>query len=143
MLTKSEILRLLVAYARMRDQELVEDDQVLSLEVCFPKDRERIRKIMKLLVPLRDSFRYTESPEFLGAVAGKSEAVRQMKMKLASDPVRRKEAQDRFDRTLRDLLLSDEVLSLTPAPAHGTLREIAELVRGLSNPDDNEGQAVH
>ena len=143
MLTKSEVLKLLVAYARMRDQQLVENDQILSAEVCLPEDRPRLGRIMALLVSLRDSFSYTESPEFLESIAGKSEALRQMNEKLASGPVKRREAEDRFDRALRALLLSDEVFRLTPAVAHATLREIAELASSLSNPDDNEGQTVH
>lgn len=142
MLSKSEVLQLLVVYARMRDQQLVENDQVLSADVCLPEDRRRLRRIMALLVPLRDSFRYEDSPDFQESVAGKSEALKRMKEKLASDPLKRREAESRFDRALRDLLSSDEAFRLTPTAAHPTLREIAELASGLAKTDDNQRETV-
>jgi hypothetical protein len=135
MLTKREVLQLFVALARMNDADVVSRDEGLPNEVCSPTDRPIVREIRAHILPLRQSFEYTRSPEFRSSVAGKSAAFQGMQEKLARDPIKRQSQGERFDKALENVLNSDEAFELLPEEQHGVVLRIRALTQRLGNPD--------
>jgi hypothetical protein len=135
MLSKHEVLQLLVALARMNDAAVMSRDEGLSNEVCSSTDRSIVRELRAYILPLRQSFDYTRSPEFRSSVAGKSAAFQGMQQKLAGDPVKRQSQVERFDKALERVLDSDEAFQLLPEEQHGVLLRVRALARTLGNPD--------
>lgn len=125
MLSKRAVLKLIIALVRMNDAQVLSGDAGLTPEVCLPEDRDTVRDVRALLIPLRRGFDYTQSPEFLDGVSGKPANVRAMHEKLANDPVKRQGYQKRFDQALETLPDSDEVFSLVPRADHPIIREVA------------------
>lgn len=133
MLSKADLLKLLVALIRMSDSHVLSTDEGLPAEVCAPGDRDKVRHLRGLLIPIRRFFDYTESPEFLESIEGKSDTASALRRKLASDPVKKKEQLARLDRSLESLLTSSDAFRLVRARDHGTLQEIQRILSSLSN----------
>ena len=119
----------------MNDADLASRDEGLPNEVCLPADRSIVRELRAYILPLRQSFEYTRSPEFRSSVAGKSAALQGMQEKLARDPVRRQGQVERFDKALESVLNSDEAFELLPEEQHGVLLRVRALAQSLGNPD--------
>src|SRR5512145_1385990 len=116
MLSKAGLLRFLMDLAAVNDLDLVEDDALLSVEVCAESDRAAVREAAQILRFLRREFSYTLSPEFEASVVGRSAAYAAMRAKLVSEPTKRAALRRRFDETLSNLPSSDEVFQLLPLP---------------------------
>ena len=135
MLTKCELLNLLVAWSCMGDADLADDDACLSGEVCSPDDRERVRRAARLVDLLRRRFRYVESPRFLREVAGKSPAYAAMRRKLQDEPAKRPEHLLSFNASLNAMLTSREAYDFVPAERHAELDALRDVLGQVGNPN--------
>jgi hypothetical protein len=133
-LSRAELLKLLVALIRMNDSQVLSTDEGLPPDVSAPEDRKKVRDLRGLLIAIRRFFDYTESPEFLESIEGKSDAVGAMRRKLASHPMRKKEYLDRLDTALESLLTSRDAYRLVAAKRHGDVDGIRRILSSLSNP---------
>jgi hypothetical protein len=134
-LTKQELLKMLIFFIRVSDEHMVWQDKTLTNELCVPDDRQTIGEITGLLKSVTNSFRYIDSPEFKNEVANKSAAYRSAKSKFAAEPVKKQRDRERLEKALENLLDSQEAFQLLPVNQHQTLKEIKALVFTLSNPD--------
>ena len=135
MLTKSQLIKLLVDVTAVNDLPVLDEDRNLPTEVCVREDRQTVRRMVKIVAGLLREFEYEKSPEFEEAVAGKSHAVVTMKRRLASDPKKRSDYRRQMEEALGNVLTNDAVYSLVPKGQHYALRDLADLARGLRNPD--------
>jgi hypothetical protein len=135
MLTKHQLLKLLVDVAAANDVAILAEDRNLPPEICKPSDRATIRGMAKIVQELSQSFDYSLSPEFQKDTEGKSASVVAMKRRFAADPVKRAELRRRFEGALGEILSGDEILRLLPVDKHRAVRNIIELAAGLGNAD--------
>ena len=91
--------------------------------------------MMALIEGLRKTFHYPDAPEFLESTQGKSEAFKEMRVRLASDPVKRADSMKRLDVALEELLTSTDAYTLVPQRKHPELAELESIARALSNSD--------
>src|SRR3954466_7050287 len=135
LLTKSQLIKLLVDVAAVNDVVILNEDRNLPAEVCAPEDRATVRRMAAVMMDLLRTFDYERSTEFGDAIAGKSSAVVAMKRRLASAPVRRAEQRRRFEAALGDMLSGTTVYSLAPREGHEGIRNLIDLAGRLRNPD--------
>lgn len=136
MLTKSQLMRLLVDLAAVNDVALLDEDRALPPEVCGSEDRQTVRRMARIIADVLRRYDYERSPEFEEAVAGRSSAVVAMKRRLTSDPVKRAEHRRRLEGALGEVLTSDAaVYLLVPKEQHGAIRSLIELAGLLRNLD--------
>ena len=135
MLTKAELVELLVAWSSMGDVDLVDEDACLSAEVCHPADRPRVRRAARLLHNVRGRFSYVESPRFLQEVAGKSDAYCAMRKNLEDQPIKRRQHRSSFNAALASILSSREVFELVPPDRHPELDSLVDELQHCRNPD--------
>ena len=135
MTSKSGVIHFVMGMIETGDADLLEQNSILSLQICNSEDRPTVREIARLLKSLHDDFDYTKSPEFLTAIAGKSDAYQAMKMRLVSQPAHETENQVHFNLALHNLLASREAFELVPENRHADLTKVIELAESLSNPD--------
>ncbi len=134
MLTKQELVQLLVGWSRTNDVHLSDDDGCLTIEVCRPADRETLRSAVRIIHALRQGFSYLESPVFQRSVAGRSVSFSQMKRRLEDDPTRRAIHASALDGALTVILTSREAYDLVPNGRHVELDTLVKLLRSMSNP---------
>jgi hypothetical protein len=135
MLSKGELVTLLVAWSSMNDADLVDDDACLSVEVCHQSDRAAVRRAARLVDHLRKRFSYVESPRFLHTLAGKSDSYAAMRRKLEDQPTKRVVHLASFNAALRSVLSSRDAYDLVPAERHAELDALADVLRRVGNPD--------
>ena len=136
MLTKVELVTLLVAWSSMNDMGLADEDTSLSAEICSPVDRAPVRRAARLVDHLRKRFSYVESPLFVRELQGKSAAYATMRKKLEDEPTRRAAHLQSFTSALRSILSSREAYDLVPTERHTELAALAGLLRQVGNPDE-------
>lgn len=138
MLSKHDLLTLLVAWSSMNDARLAEEDACLSIEVCSPEDRPAVRRAARLIDHLRQRFSYVESPMFRREVQDKSEAYVTMRRRLESEPTKRAAHLQSFTSALRCILSSRDAYDLVPTERHPELDALGSLLHQLANPDASE-----
>ncbi len=134
MLTKSQLMKVLVDIATVNDVSVLDEERNLPIEICAPEDRQTVRRMAALMADLLRAFVYESSLEFERSVAGKSSAVVAMKRRLASDPVKRSEQQRRLECALGEILSNDDAYALVTKEDHGSIRSLVELASRLRNP---------
>ena len=137
-MSKAELLTLLVAWSRMNDAALADDDACLSIEVCDPKDRPEVRRAALLIDHLRNRFSYLDSPRFHREIDGKSASYVSMRERLENAPTKRAAHLDMFTSALGSVLLSRDVYDLVPEERHAELDALANIFRQVANPDDGQ-----
>jgi hypothetical protein len=135
MIRKTQLVALLVDLAATSDIEALDDDRVLSEEVCVPRDRHVVRHAGKILARLRGRFSYVNSPAFYRLVQGRTPRVAAMQRRLEEAPARKVDRLEELDSALRGLLHSRVVYDLLDADASEDLRAIEAILKGLANPD--------
>ena len=136
MLTKRQLLDMLVGLTRANDISLVDDPKVMTREVCLEGDLPLVRLMATITSELYTTFNYANSPEFLRSVSGKTEAVRAMRLKSIT-PQRRTEMQKRFGDALVQIMESDEILDLVESSRHERIKELRALLLEVFNPSDS------
>jgi len=135
MLTKEEIIKMLVGLEATNDLDLVNDDKVLSIAVCSKSDRAKVKQMASLLSELFLSFNYEKSPEFQKSILGKSTKYREMKLRLISDPTKTKN----YKRRLADAFINfntKELGELIKTGEHEKVKLIYSIMEEISNPSD-------
>ena len=70
MLSRAEMLTMLVGLKEVNDLDLVEGDSVLNVS-CTESDKSTVRAMASLIDQIYDDFDYEVSPEFLDKTGGK------------------------------------------------------------------------
>ena len=135
MLSKAELLGLLVAWSRMGDASLAEVDESLSVEVCVAEERPAVRRAASLVDHVRKRFSYAESPRFGAALNGKSGSCRAMRTRLEGEPAKRAARLAELDAALESVLSNREAYDLVAAEQHPELDALVATLRRLGNPD--------
>lgn len=133
MLTRSQLMKLLVDVASVNDVQVLDEDRNLPIEICAPEDRQTVRRMVATMADVLRAFDYERSPEFEDAVAGKSSAVVAMKRRLASDPIKRAQQRRRLEGALGEVLSNGDAYALVPTEHHGAIRSLIELSDRLHN----------
>ncbi len=133
MLSKQQLIGLLVGLKRVNDIELINDQAVLSNEVCLDGDRGLVRRMAFIVNELYETFDYSRSPEFLRSTEGKSAEFKAMRQRLLT-PTKRIEVQRRLGHALERVWESDEVFELIEPSRLGRIKELRNLLCEVSNP---------
>ena len=134
MLTKPELCRMIVGLVEVNDADLLDQDALLSADVCTHDDRTEVRVIRDLIRRLYLDFDYVASPRFNAETDGKSSAYSAKLSKRYSDPIQRKEFRRVYAVALANVLDKNDVYNLTRTAEHDSLDRLRELLNGLTNP---------
>ncbi|MBN8599559.1 MAG: hypothetical protein J0M26_00805 [Planctomycetes bacterium] len=134
MLTKPELCRMIVGLVEINDAELLDQDTILSADVCTHADRIVVRIIRDIILRLYLEFDYVASPRFNAETDGKSSAFSAKLSKSYSNPVQRKECRRMYAVALANILDDNSVYDLTRTAEHDSLDRLRELLNGLRNP---------
>ena len=121
MLSKPELARFLIGLVEVNDADLIDDDSILSPEICAAVDRVAIRRLRDMIQHLYRDFDYLATPEFTAMANGKSDALRAMLARRWSDPERQTEQRKKLAHSLASLLSDDRAYELTPPECHKIL----------------------
>ncbi len=132
MLTRNEILKMLVGLQEINDPNLIHDDAVLA-ENCLESDNVKVRAMAALVEDIYRRFDYASSPEFLRRINGKSEQHQTMHRKLL-DNVKLREAKQRLGASMTRILETDDVYDLVAVTDHHCLDQLKELAESLTDP---------
>lgn len=137
LLTKREVLSLVVGLIATQDAELLATDTVLSSQVCHERDRHCIRELALLVSTIVSSWTYESSPEFASRIDGKSKAYGDYVAKSLSHGENRRHLLERLFGSLTKLLDDDSAFTLVPTDYHKLLVDARCRLATLSNPDEN------
>tara|TARA_R110002072_G_C7569344_1_gene500963 strand:- start:82 stop:468 length:387 start_codon:yes stop_codon:yes gene_type:complete len=127
---------MIVGLVEVNDADLLDQDAILSVDVCTPGERTAVRGIRDLIHQLYLHFDYLASPRFVDETDGKSSAFSGMLRKRYSDPVRRAECRRAYAVALANILDENDAYSLTKTAEHDSLDRLRELLNALANPGD-------
>ncbi len=129
MLTRNEILKMIVGLKEVNDLDLLKDDTLLNVS-RFDLDKKTVRAMSIIIDKIFNEFDYEHSPEFIQKIAGKSEQVQCMHRKLL-DQEKLKQVQKRLGESITSILDSDDAFSLVPAVYHQHLEDLKKLAQSL------------
>lgn len=135
MITKKEILKLVLFLIRSNDFPLLFKDYLLTSEVSLPSDRLTVREIGKIIFELWSKFNYEKSIEFsnLGAQES-SKYIDFIKLKL-NDQMKQNETLTRVEKSIENLLELNEIYLLFSTDDKLKIEKLKKIVSSLSNPD--------
>ena len=133
MISKKELLNLLVGLIEVSDYESIEKAQNFGNEVCKPSDEVKVKLLANLIRQLLMGFEYSESKEFLDSVSGKSEEFKLMKLKLINRPAKKNQLVEELAHALVDLE-GERVEHLIRPSLKKQLEEARHIYSALSNP---------
>jgi hypothetical protein len=136
-LSKTQLAKFLIGLVEVNDADLVDDDSILSPEICDADDRVVIRRLRDMIQNLYRDFDYTASPEFAALTSGKSVAYRSMLTKQCSAPERRNEHRKNYASAMALLLSNSRAYELTSPDGHKILDELRSGFTSLANPEHN------
>ena len=87
--TKAEVAKFIVGLIEVNDAELIDDDRLLTPQICAADDRATLRQLRDLMVELTRQFDFTVTPKFNGMIAERSDAYRLAMVRRYSDPEKR------------------------------------------------------
>lgn len=126
MLTRMQLLKMLVGLKKANDIDRVGDDDVVRVS-CNDADREAVRAMTAIINQIYCHFDYANSPEFLERLEGKSEQVQSMHRKLLTAE-KRANSIHRLGDAIISILDSDDAYRLIPADDHHLLIELKSVV---------------
>ncbi|MCC9602246.1 hypothetical protein LOC67_16950 [Stieleria sp. JC731] len=126
---------MIVGLVEVNDADLLDQDAILSADVCTHGDRSALRTIRDLIHRLYQDFNYLESPRFTAETDGKSVAFSRMLSKRYSDPVRRTEFRSTYAVALAKILDDNDAYTLTKPADHKSLDRLREMLNSLENPE--------
>ena len=133
-ITKAELIKLVVGLVEVSDADLLDNNALLTSDVCFSKDRDNIRVIRDLVVDLYNNFDFTVSPKFISMVDGKSSAYTSALKRKFNQPVLRSKLWNEYGMVLANVQESNQVYELTDIRYHPKLDEIHEILKHTGNP---------
>ena len=140
-LSKTQLTKFLIGLVAVNDADLVDDDSILSPEICAADDRVVIRRLRDMTQNLYRDFDYLASPEFAAEASGKSDAYHRMLTKRCSDPERQREHRKNYAVAMSTLLSSSRAYELTSPDGHKILDELRSGFASLANPEpDNAAE---
>ena len=128
--SREDTLKLLVSLVAINDEQIIFSD-LISTFATEEVEQSRIQAITSLIVELRNGFDFCRSPGFELTVAGKSDAYIQMSRRLHRQPVRVRQAAERLDNALANLLNTHVAYQLLPETHHKDLDQIASALRSM------------
>ncbi len=133
MIDRNHLIGLLIVFIQLGDGDLLDEDKILSEELCDPADRCTVRELKNILTQLIENFSYLRSPRFHSEIEGKSEAYAQMYRRRCDDPVRRISFRESFCDSLKNIE-DDEVLDFVPPECQELVFSVRLLLAKISNP---------
>ncbi len=130
MLTRAEILKMLVGLKEVNDIDLLMDDDILNAS-CIESDKPTVRAMATIIDQIYNDFDYESSPEFLQKIEGKSEQVQAMHRRLLNEE-KLKQAGKRLGESLTAILDSEDAFNLVTVAHHDRLEALKELAKSLS-----------
>jgi len=130
MLTRDQLLKMLVGLRKVNDIDLVDVDEVLRVS-CRESDRKTVRSMAAAIDSIYGSFDYTKSPEFESKLQGKSNAVREMQLRLLNSE-KRADALRRLADAITSVLHGDDAYQLVARNQHHHLDELRTLAMSIS-----------
>lgn len=130
-LTRTEILRMLVGLGEVNDLDLIRSDAVLA-ESCLDSEKAIVRAMAGLIQGLFEDFDYAMSPEFLQMIDGKSPQVRAMHRKLIGKE-KQIEARKRLGESITMLLEEDDAYGLVAETYRDRLDHLKELAASIAD----------
>ena len=135
MISKSCLAKILVGLVETNDADLVDDDSILSSDVCAVDDRSSIRQLRNNVQLLYRKFDYTASPEFIAKTEGKSDEYVAMLTKRMRDPQKRAQHRQTYARSIASMLSDDRVYELTAPNHHKILDDLRAGFKLVKNPE--------
>jgi len=132
MITKQQLINSLIGLTETNDLQALEVPGFVSRELCQAEDVVLVRRMAQIVEGLHNGFDYSGSPEFLKLVAGKSDEVQAMRLRLLTPP-RKTELRKRFGDALARILESPEIYDLVKSSEHERLKELRSLLLEVSN----------
>ena len=136
MLRKQQLLSCIIGFKETNNLQVLDAPGFLDEEICQVDDVPLVKRMAAIVDELFDTFDYEKSPEFLRLVAGKSEAMRAMRLKMFT-PQRRMQMRKRLGDALVKAMGSDEVLELLEPARHERIKELRNLLLEISNPGES------
>ena len=130
MLTRNEILKMIVGLKEVNDLDLLKSDTLLNVS-CIDSDKSTVRAMSTIIDNIFDEFNYEQSPEFIQKIKGKSEQLQRMHRKLL-DQDKLKQAHKRLGESITAILDSNDAFSLVSAVHHQQLEDLKILAQSLS-----------
>ena len=133
-ISKKQILHMIVGLIEISDYSLIEKGSILTNEVCAESDIDKIKELAALIKYLLSNFDYTSSIEFSDSIVGKSESYKVMKLNSANKPASKKKYLALFGEAICDLEGGERVDQLVSKESKKTLAKARELLESINNP---------
>lgn len=133
-LTKRQVLATIIGLIEVNDYDIIEPESGFEAEFCSPADAPTVRTLAAEVKDFHDTYDYGESALFRQELDGRGESAREMKLKIALRPEKKKEYWEQASNALLNIMENDDLRVLLP---EGDLRfsRWREMLKGLSNPD--------
>jgi hypothetical protein len=135
MLTKKKVLALALALTKAGDSDLLEGNSLFSDQTLNTDDIDRVKEIGNIIHDLCRSYSYVNSREHGMVTSIESVRVADMKTKMESSPIRKRERLEALYASIRNLV--DDPLSLRRLVREDQLplvSRIVDLLGALSIP---------
>ena len=137
MLTRKKILHLALALSKAGDIDILQERSLLTGQGLSADNRATIREIGQVVHSLCQGYSYLRSAAFGREIAAKSAAVIEMKTKMESDPLRRKERLDGLCAGIRNVSSDMQALqSLVREEQAALVVKLNELLNALTIPEE-------
>lgn len=137
MQTKRSVLNFSLALLEAGDGALLEDKKLLEAQGFNRDDKDKVGKIWAIVRELCHDYSYTSSSSFKAEVACKSPEFASMKLKIESDPAKKKNRMSEFFNAIEKIVEnSDLALSLASSDQLVLVAQLERLVQDLSIPTE-------
>ena len=135
MLTKKKVLSLSLTLAKAGDSDLLHGEEILAGEALDQADKARVSDIGEIVHALCKDYSYVRSVAFEREIAGKSESVTSMKVKIESSPVKKKERSEALFAAIRSIMEEPEaVLALVRQDQRASVDRLVAALGELTIP---------
>lgn len=130
MTDRSDLLGLVVHLAAANDAHVLAEPAFMRGAIS-PESRALMVRAAQLVGHILDHSDYVESPQFAAWTQGRSGSVIAMKIRMADDPVRRKEYRERLQAALEALPDSADAPHVVDLRLGAELTELTDIARKL------------
>lgn len=133
MLSKKQVLQMIVGLIEVGDGDLAQKGYILNDSVCKKEDKKKVQLLAKSIYQIYRDFDYSNSVEFLDSISEKSDSVKEMKLNLiSSGAVKKKHLTDISSALIE--LEGERIEGLISLEQKGLLDQARLAFSQLSNP---------
>ena len=124
-----ELVTLIVTLIKASDADLVDNRK------CFPckkEDHENYKRIRDIFVKIYSEADYSKSRLFQKDIAGKSESVKNMKIKLNNSPIKKSEYKNKLLESFKMITNFDKAYELANIDHEQLLNEVQKICHNIS-----------